>query len=160
MIVFAAAMSILFLWSRKRLKSQQFLRLFGKMPSVEKLESLNLVGLKLCFVSLTFGLISGIGLVAVRSYDLGMTIGDWLTDSKIVLIGISWVLLLLVLLLRRLLGFSGKVVAQATLLTCFLIIFAFVGSKIFCKSGHDFSNQSKISYKRIESLYADYTGWH
>ena len=143
MIVFAAAMSVLFLWSRKRLKSRQFLNLFGKMPTIEKLKSLNLLGLQLCFIALTFGLVSGVGLVAVSSFDLGMTIGDWLTDSKIVLIAVSWILLLFVLLLGQLLALSGKVVAQATLVVCFLILFAFVGSKIFCKSGHDFGDPSK-----------------
>lgn len=160
MIVFAAAMSILFLWSQKRLKSKEFLKLFGKMPSIEKLASLNLLGLRLCFIALTFGLISGIGLVAVSSYDLGMTMTDWLTDSKIVLIAVSWVLLLMLLLLRRLLAVSGKVVAQATLFVCFLILFAFVGSKIFCKSDHDFSNQSKMTIRHSECFHADYTCWH
>ena len=160
MIIFAAAMSVLFLWSRMRLKNKQFLKLFGKMPTIEKLESLNLLGLRLGFVALTFGLISGIGLVAVSSFDLGMTIGDWLTDSKIVMIGLAWVLLLGVLLLRRILGFGGKVVAQATLVVCFMILFAFVGSKILCKSDHDFGSQSESTHSHIEHFNADYTCWH
>lgn len=160
MIAFSAAMSVLFLWSRKRLKSKQFLTLFGNMPSIEKLESLNLLGLRLCFVALTFGLISGIGLVIVSSFDLGMTVADWFTDSKIVLIGVSWFLLLFVLLLRRLFGFSGKVIAEATLIVCFLILFSFVGSKIFCRSNHDYWSQSSSPNTHIESLHADYTGWH
>jgi ABC-type uncharacterized transport system permease subunit len=160
MIVFSAAMSVLFLWSRKRLKSKQFLKLFGNMPSIEKLESLNLLGLRLCFVALTFGLISGIGLVIVSSFDLGMTVADWFTDSKIVLIGVSWILLLFVLLLKRLFGFSGKVVAEATLIVCFLILFAFVGSKIFCQSNHDYWSQSNSTNSLIESGHADYTCRH
>jgi ABC-type uncharacterized transport system permease subunit len=148
MIVFAAAMSVLFLWSRMRLKNKQLLKLFGKMPTIQRLESLNLLALRLSFILLTFGLISGVGLMFVASYDLGMTAGDWLTDSKIVLIGLSWILLLLVLILRRMLSFSGKVMAQATLLLCFLILFAFVGSEIFCKSDHGFSDtpEAKVSY--------------
>ncbi len=151
MIIFAAAMSVLFLWSRMWLKSKQFLKLFGKMPTIETLESLNLLGLRLGFVALTFGLISGIGLVAVNLLDLGMTMGDWLTDSKIVMIGLAWVLLLGVLLLRRILGFGGKVIAQATLVVCFMILFAFVGSKILCKSDHNFGNQPP---KQTESYRA------
>lgn len=160
MIVFAAAMSILFLWSRKRLKSKQFLALFGKMPSVEKLESLNLLGLRLCFVALTFGLISGIGLVVMGSLDIGVSIGYWLTDSKIVLIGVSWILLLFVLLLKHLLSLSGKVIARATLVVCFLILFAFVGSMVLCKSGHNFAIQPKSVKSCIESFHADNTCWH
>ncbi|MHC4554386.1 MAG: cytochrome c biogenesis protein CcsA [Planctomycetota bacterium] len=160
MIVFAAAMSILFLWSRMRLKSKEFLKLFGKMPTIEKLESLNLLGLRLGFIALTFGLVSGVGLVVFKSAGLDMTLGDWLTDSKIVLTGVSWVLLLFVLLLRRVLAFGGKVVAQATLVVCFLILFAFVGSKILCKSDHNFSNQTQSVNSHIECFHADYTRWH
>ena len=160
MIIFAGAMSVLFLWSRMLLKSKQFLKLFGKMPTIEKLESLNLLGLRLGFIALTFGLISGIGLVAVSSLDLGMTIGDWLTDSKIVMIGLSWILLLCVLLLRRILGLGGKVVAQATLVVCFMILFAFVGSKILCKSDHDFGNQTESKTSHIEHFHADHTCWY
>jgi ABC-type uncharacterized transport system permease subunit len=142
MIVFAAAMSVLFLWSRKRLKSNQFLKLFGRMPTIEKLEKLNVLGLHLSFAAMTFGLVSGVGLVAVKSTGLGMAPVDWLTDSKIVLIAVAWIILLAILILRRLLGFSGKTVANATLLVCFLILFAFIGSRIFCKSDHDFEKRS------------------
>jgi len=141
MIVFAGAMSILFLWSRSCLKKNQFVKLFGTMPTIEKLQALNLLGLRLGFVAMTFGFVSGIGLVIVSSLELGMTPADWLTDSKIVLIAVSWILLLCILLLRRLLAFSGKIVAQATLLVCFLILFAFIGSEIFCKSGHGLINR-------------------
>jgi ABC-type uncharacterized transport system permease subunit len=160
MIVFAAAMSVLFLWSRRRLKNKMFLGLFGRMPTLEKLESMNLLGLRLCFVALTFGLVSGIGLTVVRSIDLGLTGGDWLKDSKIVMIGLSWFLLLIILLLRRILGFGGKVVAQATLLICFMILFAFVGSQILCQSGHDFGNRPESKTSQIELRNADYTCWH
>ena len=141
MIVFAAAMSVLFLWSRKRLKGNRFLTLFGKMPTVEKLEKLNLFGLRMSFAAMTFGLVSGIGLVAVKSAGLDMTLGDWLTDSKIVMVAVAWVILLCTLMLRRLLAFSGKAVAQATLVICFMIMFSFIGSKIFCKSSHDFTSK-------------------
>ena len=58
---------------------------------------------------------------------------------------LCWILLLLVLILRRLLAFSGKVVAQTTLVVCFLILFAFVGSEIFCKSDHGFSNKAETT---------------
>jgi len=90
----------------------------------------------------TFGLVSGVGLVAVKSTGLGMTPGDWLTDSKIVLIAVAWIILLSTLILRRILCFSGKAVANVTLAVCFLILFAFIGSRIFCKSEHDFEKHS------------------
>ncbi|MCD6174698.1 MAG: cytochrome c biogenesis protein CcsA [Planctomycetes bacterium] len=141
MIIFAGAMSILFLWSRRCLKKNQFVKLFGTMPTLEKLQALNLLGLRLGFVAMTFGLVSGIGLVAISSQELGLPPADWLTDSKIVLVAVSWTLLLCILLLRRVFAFSGKAVAQATLVICFLILFAFIGSEKFCKSGHGLINQ-------------------
>lgn len=150
MIVFAAAMSALFLWSRQRLKSRRFLALFGKMPTIEKLEELTLLGLCLSCAALTCGLVSGVGLVAVKSAGLGMTWVDWLTDSKIVLIAVAWVVLVGTLVLRRMLAFSGKVVAQTTLVICFLILFAFVGSTIFCKSGHDFESSPAVQNSQVE----------
>ena len=150
MIVFSAAISVLFLWSRKRLKSSRFLTLFGRMPTIEKLERLNFLGLRLCFAALTFGLVSGVGLIAVKSAGLGMTLGDWLTDSKIVLVAIAWVVLLCTLILRHAMAFSGKAVAQATLFICFLILFAFIGSKIFCKSDHDFESKPTTQSSQVE----------
>ena len=148
MIVFAAAMSVLFLWSRKCLKSSRFSTLFGKMPTFEKLERFNLVGLQLSFILLTFGLVSGVGLVAVKSAGLGMTLGDWLTDSKIVMIAIAWLVLLGTLILRKVLALSGKAVAWATLIACFCILFAFIGSQIWCKSSHDFSTEPSTATRQ------------
>jgi ABC-type uncharacterized transport system permease subunit len=148
MIVFASAMSVLFLWSCKRLKSKQLLTLFGRMPTIERLEGSILWGLHLSFIAMTFGLVSGIGLVAFKSAGLGMTLSDWLTDSKVVLIAAAWVLLLLVVILRRLLALSARTVAALTLLICFLILFAFIGSKVFCKSSHDF--ESKPSARTLK----------
>jgi len=149
MIVFAGAMSVLFLWGRNRLRNKDFLKLFGRMPTIETLEKLNILGLKLSFATLTFGLVSGIGLVAVKTTGLGMTLGDWLTDSKIVLIGAAWVILLCTLVMRRLFAFSGKAVAHTTLFICFLVLFAFIGSQIFCKSDHDFENKAATGTKQV-----------
>ena len=64
----------------------------------EKLEKMNILGLKACFVLMTFGFASGIGL-AITSTSLNMTALDWLTDAKIVLIALICLLLGLVLLL-------------------------------------------------------------
>ena len=150
MIVFAAAMSVLFLWSRKRLKSKKFTTLFGKMPTIDRLERLNIMALRMSFVVMTFGLVSGVGMVMVKSAGLGMTYMDWLTDSKIVLVAVAWIMLLWTLVLRRLLNFSGKVVAQVTLVICFLLLFAFIGSQIFCKSKHGFEVEPSTQKTQVE----------
>ncbi len=150
MIVLASTMAVLFLWSQKRLKSKRFVTLFGKMPTIETLEKLNLLGLRLSFAAMTLGLISGIGLIAAKSAGLGMTLADWLSDSKIVLVAVSWMILLVTLVLRRVLGFGGRKIAQSTLVVCFLILFAFIGSKIFCKSDHDFEIKSSTQSRQVE----------
>lgn len=138
MIVFSAAMAFLYLLSAHRLKRKQISALFGKMPNLEKLESLNLLGLQFSFVAMSFGLVSGIGLAMVKSASLHLTLQDWLTDSKIVMILLGWLLLLATLLLKYGLGFRAKAMARMTLVVCFFILFAFIGSTIFCKSGHNF----------------------
>lgn len=159
MVVFAGAMGLLFLWSRRCLKNNQIQKLFGRMPTLDKLQVLNLLGLRLSFTTMTFGLVTGIGLIAASSSQLGMTLKDWLIDSKIVLIGVSWILLLTVLLLKQLPAFSPRAVAWATLIVCFLILFAFIGSQILCKSGHDFVVETVVYFQYIEQLYADHPCW-
>ena len=108
MIVFSTVMAVLYLLCAHRLKYKQISALFGKMPNLEKLESLNLLGLQFSFVAMSFGLVTGIGLALVKSDSLHMTLQDWLTDSKIVMILLGWLLLLATLLLKYGLAFRGK----------------------------------------------------
>lgn len=138
LIVFSAVMAVLFLYSSRCLKDKRILALFGKMPSLEKLEDLNLRGLQFSFVALSFGLITGIVLAIVKSSSLNMTVHDWITDSKIVMTLLAWSIMLLTLLLKFGLAVRGKALARMTLIVCFFLVFAFIGSTILCKSGHDF----------------------
>ncbi|GEM_PF-506222 len=138
MIVLGGAAGLLFLWSRRRLKSKQLLGLLGKMPTIETLEHLMLAALWLGFAALTAGLVSGIGLAAVKSAQLGLTARDWAADFKVVLIAAAWLGLLAVLVLRHLSAFSGKTAAQAAVFLCLVILFAFVGSRLFYTSRHQF----------------------
>src|SRR4030042_426866 len=99
---------------------------------------MNLVGLKSFFVLLTFGLASGIGLAAT-SASLNMTAIDWLTDSKIVLITIVWLLLGAIMVLWKTTKLKKKTIAYVTLVAFALILFAVVGTSVFCGTGHDFA---------------------
>jgi ABC-type uncharacterized transport system permease subunit len=139
LIAFAAGMAFLFLLSRWRLKHKQITKLIGKVPNVEKLERMNLFGLKACFVLMTFGLVFGIGVAMVKSATLGISTLEWLTDPKIVLITAAWVLLAAILALRRMAALRGKMTAGMTVAVFFLILFALVGTAIFCGTKHDFS---------------------
>ena len=131
----ATASAVLYLFARRKLKRKDLLGVLGKVPNVEKLERMNLLGVKLCFILLTFGLVSGIGL----SISLKMTSRAWLTDPKIVLIEIVWLLLGVILVLWKTIKLKGKTIAYVTLVAFALILFAIVGTSVFCGTGHDFA---------------------
>ena len=138
MIAFAAGMAWLFLLTRRRLKDKQFTRILGKMPNIEKLERMNLLGLTSCFILMTFGLVSGIGMAMLRSTALDLQLVDWLVDSKMVLIAAGWLLIGVILLLRHIASLRGRVVAYMTITAFVVIIFAIVVTTIFCSTAHDF----------------------
>jgi ABC-type uncharacterized transport system permease subunit len=140
MISFATAMAILFLLCRQRLKNKQVMKVVGKIPNIEKLEHMNLFGLKACFVFMTFGLVSGIGMAVLKSDTLQISIYDWLTDSKIIIITAAWILVGMILTFRHTLALKGKSIAQITMLAFFLILFAIIGASVFCGSAHDFGS--------------------
>ena len=129
----ATASAVLYLYARRKLKRKDLLGVLGKVPNVEKLESMNLFGLKMCFVLLTFGLVSGIGL----SISHKLTSLAWLTDPKIVLIEIVWLLLGVILVLWKTIKLKERTIAQMTIVTFALLLFAVVGTSVFCGTGHD-----------------------
>ena len=137
----ATTSAVLYLLGRKKLKQKKVLQVLGKVPNLEKLERMNIFGLKACFVIMTFGFASGIGLAATSS-SLNMTALDWLTDAKIVLIALVWVLLGLILILWNLVKLREKIVAYVTIVTFALILFAVVGTSVFCGTGHDFAGNN------------------
>jgi len=133
----AAASAVLYLIGRHKLKRKKVLQVIGRVPNIERLERMNLFGLKACFVLMTFGLAGGIGLAAT-STSLNMTAYDWLTDAKIVLITLVWLLLGLILVLWRTVKLKEKTIAYVTLVAFALILFAVVGTSVFCGTGHKF----------------------
>ncbi|MHC4509216.1 MAG: cytochrome c biogenesis protein CcsA [Planctomycetota bacterium] len=135
----AMASAVLYLFARRKLKQKDLLGVLGKVPNVEKLERMNLFGLKSCFVLITFGLVSGMGLVAATSTSLDMTAHDWLTDPKIVLVAVVWLLLGAILALWKTVKLKEKTIAHVTIVAFALILFAVVGTSVFCGTGHDFT---------------------
>ena len=136
--MFATASAILYLFAERKLKQKNLLHVLGKVPNIEKLERMNILGLKSCFVLMTFGLASGIGLAAT-SASLNMTAIDWLTDAKIIPITVVWLLLGAIMVLWRTAKLKEKTIAHVTLVTFALILFAVVGTSVFCNTGHDFA---------------------
>ncbi len=134
----ATAGALLYLLGRRKLKQKKVMQVLGKVPNFEKLEQMNLLGLKACFVLLTFGLVSGIVMAAVNATALGISAHAWLTDAKIILVMVVWALLGIILALRKFITLKGRKMAYVTLLVFFLIVFAIVGTTIFCGTKHDF----------------------
>jgi ABC-type uncharacterized transport system permease subunit len=135
----ATASAVLYLFARRKLKQKDLFQVLGKVPNIEKLEQMNLFGLKACFVLMTFGLAGGIGLAAI-STSLNRTALDWLTDAKIVLISIVWLLLGTILVLWKTIKLKERTIAYVTIVAFALILFAVVGTSVFCGSGHNFGN--------------------
>jgi len=141
----SAATALLYLLAGTRLKQRQLARVLGRVPTLGTLERLNLLGLQGAFVLIGLGVVSGFGIASARSAMLDLSPTDWLSDSKIVLTGVSWLLVGAVLLLRRLARLRGRAVAYATLVALFLNLFAMVGSRVFCASKHDFAGTGRSS---------------
>jgi ABC-type uncharacterized transport system permease subunit len=134
----ATTSAVLYLFAERKLKQKNLLPVLGKIPNIEKLEQMNITGLKLCFALITFGLASGIGMAAT-SASLNMTAIDWLTDAKIVLIAVVWLLLATIMVMWKTAKLKQKTIAHATLVAFALILFAIVGTSVFCGTGHNFA---------------------
>jgi ABC-type uncharacterized transport system permease subunit len=141
-IIFATASAFLYLLGSGKLKRKEVMQVLGKVPNIEKLERMNLLGIRVGFVLLTIGLISGLVLAVLKSAALEMKVLDWLTDAKMVLIIAVWVLLGIILVLRCTAALKGKTIAYVTMVAFFLILFAIVGTTIFCGTTHDFTKDN------------------
>lgn len=148
--MFAMTSAVLYLFARRKLKQKDLLGVLGKVPSIEKLERMNLMGLKFCFVLLTFGLVSGVGLVATTSTSLNMTALDWLTDAKIILVALVWLLLGAILALWKTVRLKEKTIAHVTIVAFALILFAVVGTSMFCGTGHDFAGGDVEAVEQVK----------
>lgn len=144
----ATASAVLYLLGIRKLKQKKVLQVIGRVPNIEKLERMNLFGLKACFVLMTFGLAGGVGLAATSS-SLNLTAADWLTDPKIVLIALAWLLLGSILVLWRTVKLREKTIAYATLVAFALILFAVVGTSVFCNTEHDFGLSNAKTNEQI-----------
>jgi ABC-type uncharacterized transport system permease subunit len=140
-IMFATANAFLYLVGRRKLKQKRVTQVLGRVPNIEKLERLTVLGLRGSFVLITFGLVSGIGLAVAESTVLDMSALDWLTDTKIVVITTAWLLLGALLVLRRVLALKNKTTAHVTIIAFLLILFAIVGTSVCCRTQHDFAQK-------------------
>jgi ABC-type uncharacterized transport system permease subunit len=133
--VFATACSFLYLLGSHRLKSKKVALVLGRVPNIEKLEQMIILGIRTSFVLITIGLIIGMGMVTV----VGTGIVRWLTDLKVICIIAAWVLLGIILISNRLLLLKGKVRAYMTIAVFMFMLFAILAATIL-GTAHDFSS--------------------
>jgi len=134
-ITFATASAFLSLLGRGRLKRKEVMQVLGKVPNIEKLERMNLLGVRVGFVLLTIGLVSGFGLASM----LGTGVVAWLADGKVVSIIVAWILLGIILVSNRMLLLKGKMRAYLTVVAFVLVLFAILGVTILGATQHDFT---------------------
>lgn len=134
-ITFATASAFLSFLGSRKLKRKEVMQVLGKVPNIEKLERMNLLGVRVGFVLLTIGLIGGLGLVSKP----GTGIVAWLTDVKVICTIAAWVLLGIILVLSRMLLLKDKMKAYMTVVVFMLILFAILGVTILGATQHDFT---------------------
>ncbi len=138
-VVFATVSAFLYLVGTHRLKHKRVIQVLGRVPNIEKLQRLNLFGIRAGLVLITLGLISGLGLASLRRATLGISIVEWLTDAKVVCMAATWVLLAAVLLLHRLVLLKDRGRAYVTIAVFVLVLFAILGVTILGATRHDFA---------------------
>jgi ABC-type uncharacterized transport system permease subunit len=136
----AAASALLYLAGSRALKNKRLSSVLGRIPNIEYLCRINAFGLKAAFVLLTFGAAAGYGMAAAGAATLEIPVLRWLGDAKTVLILAVWVVLALILLGRHFRVLKHRTVAYVTTVAFLIIIFAIMGTSVFCGTVHDFSS--------------------
>jgi ABC-type uncharacterized transport system permease subunit len=134
-VVFAAANSGLYLLGSYRLKHKGIMQVLGRIPNMETLTHMNGIGVRLGFVLLTVGVISGLGMASLA----GPGMARWLADGKVICIILAWALLGAVLVLERLSLLRVKVRAYVTMVVFVLILAATIGVTVTGATRHKFS---------------------
>jgi ABC-type transport system involved in cytochrome c biogenesis permease subunit len=144
-LLLASASGLLYLLSDRRLKQKQAIKVLGRMPNIERLGQINMFGLKTCFVLMTLGIASGIGMAITKSVELETRFAAWLSDPKIMMIISVWVLLALILVLCQTGALRTKNRMYVSLFLLALFLFAVAGTARFYKTEHDFNKDAKPS---------------
>lgn len=134
-ITFATTSAFLYLFGRRKLKRREVMQVLGRVPNIENLERMNLFGVRVGFVLITLGLISGLGLASI----LGTNIATWLADGKVLCSIAAWGLLGIILLLNHMLLLESRTRAYMTIVAFVLTLFAILGATILGVTQHDFS---------------------
>ena len=122
------------------LKNKRLSSVLGRIPNIENLCRINAFGLKAAFVLLTFGAATGYGMAVAGADTLDIPVLRWLGDAKTILILAVWLALALILIGRHYGILKHRTVAYVTTFAFLIIIFAIMGTSVFCGTVHDFSS--------------------
>ena len=111
------------------------MQVLGRVPNIETLERLNLLGARAAFVLITIGLVSGLGLASMLRTGLSA----WLADPKVICSIAAWAVLGAILVLNRMLVLKAKTRAGMTVAAFALVLFAILGVTILGATRHNFS---------------------
>jgi len=145
-VVFAAANSALYLLGSYRLKHKGIMQVLGRIPNMETLNRMHRIGVRVGFVLLTLGVISGLGLASL----VGPGIARWLADGKVICIIGAWGLLGTILVLGRFNLLKVKVRAYVTMVALGLLLVAIIGVTVAGATQHKFSQGPPISDYRFQ----------
>lgn len=146
MVLVASVAAWIYLIANRRLKRKNINNIIGIIPNLQKLRQLNRVGLTAGFVFVSLGLISGLGMAYLSTEKLGISMMEWLTDIRILLVFSGWWVLLFLLLAQHFGWISTRWHAWVTLVALLLILIALMAQLTnVIKSKHDFEGGQTVS---------------
>lgn len=131
-IMFAAA--VMYLLQERQIKGKRFGFLYTRLPSLQKLDSINHHALVIGFPLLTLGMVSG----AIYAQQALGTYWQW--DPKEVWSLITWLAYAVLLHERLTVGWRGRRAAVMSIVCFGLLIFTFIGVSLLFSDYHSFSS--------------------
>jgi cytochrome c-type biogenesis protein CcsB len=129
-VTFIAA--IMYLIQEYHIKNKKFGALYGRLPSLETLDSISRHSLMYGFPFLTIGMITG---AIYAQYALG---SYWRWDPKEVWSLITWLFYAALLHERLAVGWRGRRAAFMAIFAFLILIFTFIGASLWLSDYHSF----------------------
>ncbi|MBI3270908.1 MAG: cytochrome c biogenesis protein CcsA [Planctomycetes bacterium] len=125
---------VMYLTLERQLKAKRMGWLFDLLPPLEVVDRLSARVVESGFALLTVGIALGlVGTHRVQDASAG-----WRVDPKVLLSGITWILYLVTILLRRSAGFRGRKATYLTVLGFVFVLFTYFGANLLGAGFHQF----------------------
>ncbi len=126
----AAVIAAAYLLQDYNLKHKKLGGLFGRLPSLETLDSLMGWQIGSAFSLLTVSIMIGVFLIR-RTQNT-----EWISDPKIILTCITWAVYAVLVHLRAVTGRHGRSLAVISLIGAVCMLFTFVGAQTLAETPH------------------------